>query len=69
MERIFAIVAILLGAGAIAIVIWTFRTTSQWRTAGMFAGLILAVVAINFAQAANTKRRSKGGTRESQGKY
>ena len=69
MERILAIVAILLGAGAIAIVIWTFGTTSQWRTAWMFAGLIVAVLAINFAQAANTKRRSRGGYSKSLGKY
>jgi hypothetical protein len=64
MERIFAIIAIVLGATAIAIVIWTITTSSQWRTAGMFAELIVAVLAINFAQAANTKKRSKDRTRQ-----
>lgn len=65
MERIFAIIAIVLGATAIAIVIWTVTTSPQWRTAGAFAGLIVAVLAINFAQAANTKNRSKDRTRQS----
>jgi len=60
MDRILATVAMLLAVSALAIVICAFRTTSSWRTAGMFAGFIVAVLAINFAQAANTKRRSKG---------